>query len=485
MKTRLALLLSVVGISAHAQSPGIFTATGSMTTPRVFHTATLLTDGKVLIAGGVQSVTDPGYIDTVTATAELYDPATGTFTPTGSMSVGRYWHAATLLADGRVLISGGAIQAPQTQTTNTAEIYDPATGSFSLTGPMTYGHECQQSVLLSSGQVLVVGGSDANGTDTHPELFNPQTATFSSAGSLPVQGNNTCAGTVATLLTDGKVLLVSEDGTAQTYDPATQTFTPTAGTTGGFYNDGLPTATLLADGTVLVAGGYWDGGINNTASTFNEASGIFTRTGNMSTGYDAHTASLLTDGSVLLAGTCYAGISPASDSDVYDPASRTFSHLSMATPRCWHTATLLDNGQVLVAGGFTENYYVTTSSAELYSPATVLPTPALFSLAGQDQGAIWDATTGQVPSSQNPASAGEILSMYTTSLIEGGAIPPQVAVGGQLAEILYFGDAPGYPGYFQINFQVPAGVTPGSSVPVVLTYLGRSSNAVSISVQYD
>ena len=93
------------------------------------------------------------------------------------------------------------------------------------------------------------------------------------------------------------------------------------------------------------------------------------------------------------------------------------------------------------------------------------------------------ATTGQIASSQNPAAAGEILSTYTTSLLEGGAIPPQVAVGGQLAEILYFGDAPGYPGYFQINFQVPAGVTPGSSVPVVLSYIGRSSNAVSISVQ--
>jgi len=135
-------------------------------------------------------------------------------------------------------------------------------------------------------------------------------------------------------------------------------------------------------------------------------------------------------------------------------------------------------------GGFTQNQYVTTSSAELYALARVLPTPALFSLArnGQGQGAIWHATTGQIASSLNPAAAGEILSMYTTSLFEGGAIPPQVAVGGQLADVLYFGDAPGYTGYFQINFQVPAGVTPGSSVPVVLTYLGRSSNAVSISV---
>jgi uncharacterized protein (TIGR03437 family) len=73
--------------------------------------------------------------------------------------------------------------------------------------------------------------------------------------------------------------------------------------------------------------------------------------------------------------------------------------------------------------------------------------------------------------------------MYTTSLVEGGAIPPQVAVGGQLGEILYFGDAPGYPGYFQVNFRVPDGVSPGAAEPVRLTYLGRPSNHVTIAVQ--
>jgi hypothetical protein len=487
MKLTAALASLILTHAISAQTPGTFGPTGSMTIPRVSHTATLLTNGKVLIAGGIQTVSNPGYSELVTATAELYDPATGAFTPTGSMSIGVYNHTATLLADGRVLITGGSIQAPQfgTMPTNTAEIYDPATGSFSPITPMIYDHACQQALLLNSGQVLVVGGSDANSAGAGlPELFNPRTASFSPAGSFSVPTANTCAGAVATVLTDGKVLLVSEGGTGQIYDPTTQTFTPTAGGVGGGYNDGLPMVTLLADGAVLVAGGYEDSGVIKVAFTFDETSGLFTRTGNMSTGYDASTATLLTDGSVLLAGTCAGGISPASDSDVYDPASRTFSHLSMATPRCWHTATLLNNGQVLVAGGFTQNQYVTTASAELYHPATALPTPALFSLAGngQGQGAIWDATTGQIASSQTPAAAGQILSMYATSLIEGGAIPPQVAIGGQLAEILYFGDAPGYPGYFQINFQVPAGVAPSPSVPVVLTSLGRSSNATTIAV---
>ncbi len=134
MKLTTALASLILTHAISAQTPGAFSATASMTIPRVWHTATLLSNGKVLIAGGVQTVTDQtgDYINLVTATAELYDPATGAFTPTGSMSMGRYWHAATLLADGRVLITGG--QTSQTQTTNTAEIYDPATGSFNADG---------------------------------------------------------------------------------------------------------------------------------------------------------------------------------------------------------------------------------------------------------------------------------------------------------------------------------------------------------------
>ncbi len=161
----------------------------------------------------------------------------------------------------------------------------------------------------------------------------------------------------------------------------------------------------------------------------------------------------------------------------------------MTGPRETHTATLLNDGRVLIAGG--ESYggigilFGSTATAELYTPAVLVPAPQLFSLSmdGKGQGAIWHATTGEVASSSSPAVAGEVLSMYTSNLIEGAAIPPQVAAGGRLAEVLYFGDAPGYAGFNQVNFRVPSGIAPGSTVPVRLSYVGRASNAVTIAVQ--
>ena len=165
----------------------------------------------------------------------------------------------------------------------------------------------------------------------------------------------------------------------------------------------------------------------------------------------------------------------------------------MTSARYYHTATLLNSGQVLITGGTATAGGSQTSlgdplnavsSAELYTPSLLVPAPVLFSLSGdgQGQGAIWHATTGEIASPSTSAVAGESLSMYTTSLLDGGVIPPQVAIGGQLAEVLYFG-ASGYPGYNQVNFRVPVGLAHGDSVPVRLIYLGRSSNAVTIAVQ--
>ena len=198
------------------------------------------------------------------------------------------------------------------------------------------------------------------------------------------------------------------------------------------------------------------------------------------------TATLLPDGTVLIAGSSLFGGGALASAELYDPVAGTFSvtgtmitaHKGRATPqRCSMMAGCL------IAGANVYSSFLTT--AELYTPRVLVSAPVLFSLSGdgRGQGAIWDATTGQIPSSAGPAIAGEVLSMYTTSLVDGGVIPPQVSIGDRLAEVLFFGNAPAYPGYNQVNFRVPAGIAPGSAVPVRLTYLGRPSNAVTIGVQ--
>ena len=242
---------------------GTFSPTGSMTTARDVHTATLLLDGRVLITGGDDRFRHP------LASAELYDPKTGTFSPTGSMKAARDFHVATLLADGRVLITGGSpfgMQLRLGQFLASAEVYDPKTGTFSPTGSMATPRASHTATLLADGRVLITGGakSTANGTGTtslaSAELYDPKTGTFTTTGSMTVARTFQ----EATLLADGRVLVTGgcADGwdyndhfyaAAEIYDPKTGTFTAT-----GSMADALvaQTATLLPDGRVLIAGGY-------------------------------------------------------------------------------------------------------------------------------------------------------------------------------------------------------------------------------------
>jgi Galactose oxidase, central domain len=497
MNTKVISCLFLLGIShtlqMAAQPGGAFIATGDMNSRRIFHTATLLTDETVLIAGGTMIGgtglnSDQGLLNMTLGSAELYDPATGTFSVTGNMTTPRDGHTATLLPNGKVLIAGGGIGAGPSLAAHmlaSAELYDPDTGTFSATGNMTAARFSPTATLLNNGKVLIAGGA---GFLASAELYDPSTGTFTATGDMTSPWADT-----ATLLPNGNVLITRSDpdGILQArffteiYDASTGMFSPTGRSLTGT----APTAILLPNGKVLVAGGdIGDGdGSSSYAELYDPASGTFAATGRMAVAREQHTATLLSDGTVLFAGG-HDVIDRAASAEIFDPFKAAFGRTAnMRTARELHTATLLSDGRVLMAGGDDERYWIPEtilSSAELYTPAVVVPAPVLLSLSGEKngQGAVWHSATGQIASPQNPAAAGEVLSMYTTSLMEGGVVPPQVAIGGKLAEILFFGDAPGYPGYFQVNFRVPDAVAPGSAIAVRLTYLGRPSNAVTIGV---
>ncbi len=319
---------------------GSFSSTGSLAQVRASATATRLHDGRVLFAGGYNCAAAGQ--DGMWASAELYDPTTGTFSPTGSMAAPRSQHTATLLADGRVLIAGG-LSGPTAATGEirlagyrtaavdaflaTAEIYDPATGTFSKTDSMSTPHRGHTATLLQDGRVLVVG----NGGETS---------------------------------TAGKV--------ADVYDPATGTFSPSGSMRLGRW---LHTATLLADGRVLILGGRTpQDSVRVSAELYDPRSGTFSAAGSMQEGRQQQTATLLQDGRVLIAGGYWSDGSNwrvLSSSELYDPAARSFAAIgSMGTPREGATATLLNDGRVLIVGGIDigSSGGVTVTSAVLYQP---------------------------------------------------------------------------------------------------------------------
>ncbi len=488
MKTRLALLLCVVGVSGYAQSPGTFTATGSMITPRFGHMATLLPDGRVLIAGGLTICLVQAQPCIGPNSAELYDPSTGAFTATGTMNTLRPI-GGVLLPNGKVLFAEGYYS---TGALASVELYDPTNGVFNRAGNAVTLAALYSARLLNDGSVLLMGWSNA-GSGPGAEIYDPVAESFSLVANWPPDAGFASA---LAVIPDGRVLLATANYPAL-YDPVAGTFTKFPIWS---FND-YPPAALLPDGQVLLAGGNTDSNGNvNWAELFDPAGGPLIATGSMSWARDGHSATPLPDGTVLVAGGATNIFDSATKStlltasaELYDPASGSFSSTgSMTTPRLSQAAVLLNNGQVLVTGGQLSSppevptrSFTGSTSAELYTPAVLIPAPTLFSLSGDGtgQGAIWNGVTGLIASADNPPGAGDVLSMYTTSLFEGGVIPPQVAIGGQLAEIVFFGDAPGYPGYFQVNFRVPNGVAPGSEVPVRLTYIGRPSNAVTIGLQ--
>jgi uncharacterized repeat protein (TIGR01451 family) len=235
--------------SAELYNPvtGLWIPTGSMTTSRYGNTGTLLSSGEVLVTGS--------HANPALASAELYDPATGGWNATGSMTTRRGFHTATLLPDGRVLVAGGIDVGSGGGIWASAELYNPVTGLWSPTGSMPVAHAFHTATLLPNGRVLVVGGFSGGGSITSAELYNPTTGVWSGASNMSTPRMRH----TATLLPDGRVLVVGGDdngsngvASAELYDPATNTW---SGAGSMSVARSRHTATLLPDGRVMVAGG--------------------------------------------------------------------------------------------------------------------------------------------------------------------------------------------------------------------------------------
>ncbi|MDP9177327.1 MAG: hypothetical protein M3O61_06570 [Gemmatimonadota bacterium] len=342
--------------NSSTRDAGVIDAVPNMTTQRAAHTATLLPDGKVLVAGGFSG--DENSL----ASAEVFDPMKSAFSFTGNMTAARAGHTATLLPDGKVLIAGGY----NGDYLASAEVYDPATRAFSPTAGMVTGRSGHVATLLNNGKVLLAGGVGTGWTFlADAELYDPSTNTFTPTGGMTTARESH----TATLLRDGKVLIAGGHKgrrAAITIYASTEFYDPAAGT---FSSGGDLTirrhkhdATLLADGRVLVTGGSdeRDGqGAYRNAEVFNPATGGFTAVGNMNAArYKLQgTTVLLTNGKVLIAGG-------ATRAEVFDPATDSFALANgdLGTKRLFAMATLLRNGQVLITGGYDDSQAVSANA---------------------------------------------------------------------------------------------------------------------------
>jgi N-acetylneuraminic acid mutarotase len=295
----------------------------SMAYSRAYHAAVLLADGRVLVVGGAGgSGTTVSATTTSLTSVELYDPSTNTWTTKASMGTARTWPTATLLPSGKVLVTGGVTNT--TPYLQTAVLYDPATNVWSSAGTMTgsVGRARHTATLLNTGKVLVVGGTTTGTASTATaSLYDPSTNSWSAAGSLA---------------------------------------------TGRFYH----TETLLPNGKVLIAGGVSSGTTSvSSAEVYNPATNTFTSTPNMPAVRQQHTDTLLQSGKVLIVGGLGSSNSSLTSSAIYDPTANTWTAgPSLTSSRKAHGAALLADGTVVVFGGFSGNNY--RSTEETYNPTS-------------------------------------------------------------------------------------------------------------------
>lgn len=351
--------------NAVAVVPDRFQMTGEMNLPRYWHSATLLQNGKVLITGGRNAYGN-------TSACELYDPVTGTFSLTGNTIGTRVLHKAVVLTNGRVLVVGGVPFTP--------EIYDPVTGTWASTAPMVFARNGGHAMsVLNDGRVLVTGGF---GTWTNAEIYNPAANAWTAVAPMSARQDHT-----SVTLTNGRVLIVggySSGTNAEAFVPATGSFVAA----GGVLLSRASEATVcLNDNNVLMAGGYTGFGSDpKWAELYSPLTQTSVSLGDLVTPRWDFPGVLLNDGRVLLVGgaTAYVGYwAGTANAEIFNRTNESFAPtIAMNSPRRNHTATRLADGRVLITGGYnsTATGDVLYASAEIYDPARA-KSPPMISIA--------------------------------------------------------------------------------------------------------
>jgi hypothetical protein len=356
---------------------------GPMATARYRHVSAPLDGGRALVAGGFFE--NSGL---ATATAEIYNPDTNTFTATGSLGTARVYAGAATLMDWRVLVVGGATanQSPPAPLA-TAEIFDPAAGTWTATGTMNAARQSPVALRLASGLVLVIGGDSTQSTC---ELFDPATGLFTPTGSLL----GPRVDFAASALDDGRVLVVggqpSTDlpalASAEIWDPSTGTWAATGSMATA---RSRTTATKLSNGKVLVVAGMTGTSASSataSAELFDPATGSFTPAGSLANARSDHTAAAsVFDGSVIVAGGTLATFFPTASIERYSPTGAWGERGSMVTARALHGAVSLNNGHVLIAGGYMQGVLASAEVANwqcVANNATISPTNLSYAYGG-------------------------------------------------------------------------------------------------------
>jgi hypothetical protein len=343
LRALLALLISVTAARSAEVEYG-FSSTGSMQSARSEHTASLLSNGKVLVAGGKNvSYSSSSFY----SSCELYDPTVGTWSGTGALLSTRASHTATVLSSGEVLVTGG-LASRDGAYLSSSERYDPTTGTWSSTGAMSYTRSGHTATLLGNGEVLVAGGV---GNLSSAELYNPTTGQWTATGFMTSpRANHT-----ATLLDNGTVLVTGGDyngalDSAELYDPTAGTWTTVASMSDASSNH---SATKMANGKVLVAGP------GTYTHIYDPASDSWTTT--TYSGYAISELILLPNGRIWLLVRNGMG----TQANVYDPSTGGWSSAGQTQNYYFKEATLLTNGNILLTGSYMD------FSAQLYGPVEI------------------------------------------------------------------------------------------------------------------